>query len=174
MMKKIYVLTKYDYPDMGESGVPIPIPKKTNLVIAASTNRKKLERYVEAIQKRNPQDPELFYIKELEDYDDSYLNNYPEEPIYQLQWDRSKKEFQTHVIRCVKNDCNCTHYFPKERIWVKQLSYPEEERFINKHHRCKCIPIGDSIISIYVRAIDKLNAIDNAKRLLQEYLKEDT
>lgn len=120
-------------------------------IIKASSDKNKLERYIEAVRKRNSTDAVEMDIVELDEYDDSYLKNIPEEPIYQLRYNTDTNRFEYSSIRI--------------------LRYSEEEYFIAVNGECKCIQHVPKYIEVYVRAKDRDEAIENAKKSITEYLK---
>lgn len=139
MSNKFYIVTKGFYVDEVK-------------ILKASSDRNKLERYIEAVRKRNPDDVDELDIVEVDEYDDSYIKIMPENPIYQFHYSKNTNRFITTK--------------------PLKLSFDEEAYFIAKNGECKCIPkYPTSIILVYVRAKDEKEAFQKAQKSIAEYFK---
>lgn len=152
MGKKIYVLTQGLYEAE---------------IITASPDRSKIERCFNAIRKRNSTDAIDLKIEEVDEYDDSYLNNMPEDPIYKLRYKTSVNRFATAGDMYPAQPY---FYLPgEETVIIKQLGYLAEEHYIRTYGECKCIQLVPDYIEVYVRCKPD-EVIEKATKMITEYL----
>lgn len=90
--------------------------------IDMSTDKCKLERLREAICKREDVNPDRFMIVQYEEYDDSYVSNLPEDPIYLIRFN------ENHEI--IKNLCPVSK---RDTIYASILDLADEMKFVNEH-----------------------------------------
>lgn len=151
IMAKIYLLIKKHkvYSVFGET-------LSSDMIVKVSSNKKVLKNYINACNDRDPM-TDIFEIKELEEYDTSYLYNLPKQPIYKAIYKLLTDEFIS--------------YTEDKKPSIIKLSYPFEEAYIQEHGECKCIhDYASNKIHVYVRADNEDEALIKIKESLSNYL----
>lgn len=87
-----------------------------------STDKCKLERLREAICKREDVNPDRFMIVQYEEYDDSYVSNLPEDPVYLIRFNEN--------YEIIKNLCPVSR---RDTIYASILDLADEMKFVNEH-----------------------------------------
>lgn len=124
---------------------------------AISTDKRKLERLRDAICKREDIDPDRFMILQYEEYDDSYVSNLPEDPVYLIRF--------TENYEIIKNLCLTSK---RDNVYASILNFDDEMKFVNEHSS-QCEEFMDKIKGVfYCRAKSANEAVVKYRKCIDE------
>lgn len=124
---------------------------------AVSTDKIKLERLRDAICKREDVDPDRFEILQYEEYDDSYVSNLPEDPIYLIMFDDNYRIRKNLVLNS-----------RRDNVYASILNFDDEVKFVNEHGP-QCDEFMDKYNEkFYCRAKSSNGAVVKYRKFIEE------
>ena len=125
---------------------------------AVSTDKSKLEKLRDAICKRDDLKPSIFEIFQYGEYDDSYVSNLPEDPIYLIKFDERNYTMIKRLASCSKYD----------NEYAFRLDFDDEMDFVNKHgSECDSF-MDESRSKFYCRAGSANQAVVKDHKFIEE------
>lgn len=124
---------------------------------AVSTDKSKLERLRDAICKREDLKPSNFEIFQYEEYDDSYVSNLPEDPVYLIRFNEN--------YEIIKKLCLASK---RDNTYASILDFDDEIDFVNKHGFMSDSFMDESEGKFYCRAGSVNQAVVKYHKFIEE------
>lgn len=124
---------------------------------AVSTDKSKLEKLRDAICKREDLKPSSFEIFQYEEYDDSYVSNLPEDPVYLIRFAENYE-----IIKRLRLTSK------RDNVYASVLDFDDEIDFVNKHgSECDSF-MDESEGKFYCRAKSANQAVVKYHKFIEE------